>query len=244
MDAKAGRGPLINSFWHGDTLSTLERLCIASFLHNGFAYHLYVYDEPAGVPAGVSLEDANALVPRELIFRYTAGDFNLGSVAGFSNLFRYTLLHRIGGWWADTDHCCLQPSARDGGAEVFIQEQTLNGDFRVASAFMKAAAGSPLLRYCLDRIAQKDLAKVIHGELGPDLMTAAAREQRARVIPPARFFPVPWWDYERLLYDEQFSIEEAVTVHFWNAMLTSAGVDKDAQFPAASIFEKLKQRYL
>ena len=50
--------PVIHMFWHGAPLSRVERLCLASFVANGHPVHLYVYDEPAGVPAGVRLRDA------------------------------------------------------------------------------------------------------------------------------------------------------------------------------------------
>ena len=32
-----------------------------------------------------------------------------GSLAAFSNLFRYKLLLERGGWWVDTDVICLRP---------------------------------------------------------------------------------------------------------------------------------------
>jgi hypothetical protein len=94
---------VINSFWDGERLTTLERVCISSFLHHGYAYELYVYDEPDGVV----LRDAESILPRSQIFRYAAGDFNLGSIAGFSDVFRSTLIYKRGGWWADTDQCCV-----------------------------------------------------------------------------------------------------------------------------------------
>jgi hypothetical protein len=60
------------------------------------------------VPQGVVLKDASEVVPRERVFRYASG-FKAGSIAGFTKLFRYTVIHEQSGWWTDTDVCCLQP---------------------------------------------------------------------------------------------------------------------------------------
>lgn len=103
----AGSGPsgiAINMFWHGPTLSRVERLSMVSFLANGHNVRLHVYDEPSGVPAGVELVDAGAVLPESSVFRYPNG-----SVAGFANWFRYRLLHEQGGIWSDTDVVCLKP---------------------------------------------------------------------------------------------------------------------------------------
>ena len=47
------------------------------------------------------------------MFFYTDA-LHVGSVAGFSNLFRYELLRRDGGWWVDTDVLCLAAELADG----------------------------------------------------------------------------------------------------------------------------------
>ncbi|MFL6536761.1 MAG: hypothetical protein ACJ8JD_01110 [Chthoniobacterales bacterium] len=234
---------IINSFWHGESLSTLERLCISSFVHHGFASHLYVYDEPTGVPAGVVLRDAATVVPRTKIFRYASGDFNVGSYAGFSDVFRYTLIHEIGGWWADTDVCCVAGFEIASDEAVFIEESQ-DKRFRVATALFKLPQKSDVLAYCLAAIANKDLQKVVHGEIGPDLFTAAVNHASVSALPAHPFFPVPWWEYQRLLEENELSMDGWSTVHFWNAMITAAGIDKERQFPANSVFERLKRQYL
>ncbi len=118
----------VNSFW-ADELTALERLCMSSFVQSGITYNLYVYDEPAGVPAGVAVRDASEILPRDQVFRYNAGNFNRGSVSGFSNLFRYSVIHQRGGWWIDTDICFLrdfdQPAALVGFPCPFIEEASL-----------------------------------------------------------------------------------------------------------------------
>jgi hypothetical protein len=233
----------VNSFWDGE-LTTLERLCITSFLRNGATYNLYVYDEPRGLPAGVVLKDASSVVPRERVFRYATG-FNAGSIAGFTNLFRYTVIHELGGWWIDTDVCCLQPFdfTQDEG---FIAETSQKEPFLVSTAMFKGRRGSPVLANARERFERKDVTQVAHGETGPWLLTDAVTECAAEhsVRPNDRYMPVPWWDYRRYFFDEHLSIDGCFTVHFWNAMLTANGVDKNASYAPDTVFERLKRRYL
>ncbi len=95
----------IHMFWHGAALSRLERLCMVSFLAHGHPVRLHVYEEPAGVPAGVQVIDANRTLPQRFLFHHGES----GSVGIFADWFRYQLLYEQGGIWADTDVVCLKP---------------------------------------------------------------------------------------------------------------------------------------
>ncbi len=235
----------VSSFWHGPVLSNIELLCISSFLKNGVRYCLYVYEPPVNLPKGVIVKDAAEIIDRSRIFTYQAGTFNLGSVAGFSNLFRYILIHKQGGWWTDTDVCYVNGFTTEP-AEMFFAEPSRGGEFRVATALFKSPPGGAVLRYCLDRFAEKDVTRIVHGETGPSLLTSSilACEKQAAVLTSDAVFPVSWWDYERLFFDDELSIDRWATVHFWNAMLDSSKLDKSATFPERSAFEQLKRKCL
>jgi alpha 1,4-glycosyltransferase len=235
----------VNSYWGGGPLTQLERVCISSFVQNGAHYNLYTYEDPGGVPKGVTVCDASEILPAGRLFRYPAGTLNEGSVSGFSNLFRYTLLQRKGGWWVDTDICCLRAFETDR-EELYVREETRSGEFFVASCIFRAPPASRVLRYCLETFARKDVNKIVHGETGPALLTDAVREcgREGSVQPGEQFLPVAWWEYERLFFDEHLSIDHCFAVHFWNTMLRTARVDKNADFPKNSVFERLKRRYL
>ena len=98
---------IINSLWIGRPLSPMEQLSIASFLQNGYEYHLYCYDEIGNVPAGTVLRDAAEILPASGIFYYRRGAGG-GSVSAFANLFHFKFLLERGGWWVDTDMVCLR----------------------------------------------------------------------------------------------------------------------------------------
>jgi hypothetical protein len=235
----------VNSYWGGGPLTRLELVCLSSFVQNGAHYNLYTHDEPHGVPKGVIVRDASEILPAERIFRYPAGTLNEGSLSGFSNLFRYTLLERIGGWWVDTDVCCLRAFETDRD-EFYVREETQSGEFFVAQCIFRVPPASGVLQHCLEIFARKDVTKVVHAETGPVLFTDAIRacSREEAVQPGDLFLPVPWWEYERLLFDEELPIDRCFAVHFWNTMLRTAGVDKNADFPKNSVFERLKRRYL
>jgi hypothetical protein len=235
----------VNSFWHGERLTTLERLCISSFLQNGIGYNLYLYDEPAGLPDGVILRDAAEIVPRGRLFYYPSGGFNAGSVAGFANLFRYSLIHSLGGWWVDIDLCCVNAFTYEE-EEFYLKDPSKTEVVRAANALFKAPAGSDVMQYCLTQFAQKDVTRVVHGETGPNLLTEAlVTSGKASLIRENDlYFPIPWWNYARLFADEKVPVEHCHTVHFWNAMIREDKLDKDAQYPTDSVFERMKRKYL
>ena len=72
---------VVQSLWIGPKLSSMEKLCIQSFLKHGHPFHLYVYDHVEGVPEQAKLCDANEIVPSSRIFFYSKHN----SCAGFAN---------------------------------------------------------------------------------------------------------------------------------------------------------------
>ena len=95
---------IVQSLWIGGTLSKMEQLSARSFIDNGHEYHLYTYGDVKNIPEGVVVKDGNDILPESEIFRYKNG-----SVSAFSNYFRFMMLHKKGGYWADTDLICVKP---------------------------------------------------------------------------------------------------------------------------------------
>jgi hypothetical protein len=66
-----------------------------------------------------------------------------GSVSAFSNLFRYYLLHQMGGWWVDADVVCLSECVP--ATPIFMgweYEQHLSGP-RSSNSERHIHAGAP-----------------------------------------------------------------------------------------------------
>ncbi len=117
--------PVIQALWIGRPLSQLEKLCVRSFLYHGHEFHLYVYDDVQGIPDGATVKDANEILPESAVFRLK----KTGELGPFSDWFRYALLAKHGGFWADMDMVCLKPF--DFPEEIVFG--AANGTFRVST---------------------------------------------------------------------------------------------------------------
>jgi hypothetical protein len=233
----------VQGLWVGRRLSVMERLSIASFLHHGFEYQLFAYEEVEGLPPGAVLGDANAILPASMIFQYR--DFP--SYAGFSNYFRYKLLLDRGGWWADTDVVCLRPFDLDG-PYVFASETMPDGRVLASSGIIKSPAGSEAMAYAWERCLGRDPKGLTWGETGPMLVgqTIARFGLERHLQPPRTFSPVGFHDW-RSLIDPAVSRpfdDSSRAVHLWNEMWRRDGVDKDGAFPPGCLYERLKAEYL
>src|SRR5262245_43937505 len=103
---------VVRTFWYGERLSPYEQLCFTSFVAHGHTLMVYAYTK-LEVPPGVTVVDAATVIPESSVFVYSSGE-GAGSPSAFSNLFRYELLYRYGGWWSDTDVICLSPELPAG----------------------------------------------------------------------------------------------------------------------------------
>ena len=123
---------IVNGLWispDGKPLSNLERLCIYSFCANGHDFRLWTYGDLPNIPRDTSpgkveVRDAAEILPANKMFRVK------GSLANFSDWFRWELMVRFGGWWVDMDMVCLRPLAFEE-LIVFCQEKTgmINNNF-------------------------------------------------------------------------------------------------------------------
>lgn len=138
---------IVHGLWIGKHLSVIELLCIHSFLHKGHEFHLWLYDQlETPLPAGTIVENANLIIASDQVFCYKNKNqfgHGKGSYAGFSDIFRYKLLHEHGGWWTDMDVVCLAPLDFDA-PYVFRTHH----DFPMVGNIMKCPPNSSLMRNC------------------------------------------------------------------------------------------------
>ena len=97
--------PLIQGLWIGDELPDVAQVSIRSFIEQGHPYHLYSYKPFPNLPPGCIRKDANEVLPEKCIYARAHG----GSIASFSDWFRYELLNKKGGYYVDLDVVCLKP---------------------------------------------------------------------------------------------------------------------------------------
>lgn len=100
----------INFLWIGERVTKNGQLALKSFLDHGHQPVLWAYDANCqNIPSGIKIEDAGQIMHPSKIFSYKdKGDCRMGSYGGFSDIFRYHLLHQVGGWYCDMDVVCLK----------------------------------------------------------------------------------------------------------------------------------------
>ncbi len=236
-----GKPDKIQSLWIGSSLSQMESLCIKSFQYHGHPFHLYVYQQPEGLPSDVILEDAETILPHESIFTYS----DRNTVSGFANLFRYKLLLEKGGIWVDTDMVCLRPF--EFSQPLVFASQNNDG---ATSCMIKTPAGAEIMRQCYEFAKQRDSSTICWGETGPKLLDQMIRKLGldACVLAHTAFCPIDYAafavfttaDTEHLL-DTQ--LKNSWGVHLWNELWRLKNIDKNQAYPATSLYEKLKRVY-
>jgi hypothetical protein len=106
---------IANLFWHGE-LTEFERVCIKSFVKQGFHTKIWSYTNIQ--VDGAESCDARLVLPEEHLTKYKQQHFEVkdgskeshSSLAAFSDAFRWNVLNKFGGWWFDADCYCLKSS--------------------------------------------------------------------------------------------------------------------------------------
>lgn len=254
----------IQSLWIGDRLSRIEILSIRSFLANGHDYHLYVYSDLEGVPDGVTVKDANAVVPAKFIFRTE------GSLSIFADWFRQELLFGCGGYWADLDIVCLRP--------LLFQDPIVLGKVdcsRVSNALMRfpkhhevtrllaevSKNPNTLLPFDSARDKRRKLVRkyllgnrrnnVEWGEAsGPSGFTRMVKHHGLwKLAKPYYYFHPVHYSFWACAFDDTFQegmdfFRSSYCVHLWNEKIRRMGrINKNGPFSPASLVHRLMERY-
>jgi hypothetical protein len=240
----------VQMLWVGGPLSALERLVLTSWLANGHEVHLYSYGKPANTPKGLRIYDAREILPAEADTHNSAG--GQGPLR-FSDRFSFALLQALGGIWVSIDVVCLRPLDFAAGLDYFFASEMLPaqaGDegklrIRASSCVMKAPAGSPLTKDCLDLAG----TAAITGEsatTGPLLLHGAIEKfnMTTALLNPNLFCPVAFWNMTALISGMTVLPPESYGVHLWAESWRRNFFDKNARYDPVSLVERLKVHYL
>lgn len=230
---------VVSSLWIGETLSPLVRACVQSFINKGYDFHLYCYRPVRGVPAACTLRDATEVLPESSIIRYTRGP-GKGSVALFANMFRYKLLHQLGGWWVDMDMFCLADALPDAGIVLAREDEA-----GINNAIMRFPAGHAALLRGFEECARRG-EDADWGDTGPRLLTElAAQYQLGRfAFPAAAFHPIHYRHFW-MIFDPRRTaalaalIGKSACVHLWNNMLSRSTLDLAVLPPDGSLLRNM-----
>jgi hypothetical protein len=235
----------IGSLWVGDKLSNLEILSIKSFILNGHPYHLHVYNDIENIPEGVILEDANKIVPEKDIFYAPGSNGRPGSLGAFSDYFRFKMMQETGGYWVDTDIVCIRPfDFKD--PYVFASENTHRGEQEATSGIQKFPKNCDAVKYCVEYCDSfEDKNNIRWGDIGPSLVRNTIKKYSLQkyVKDYKIFMPVNWWEANEFFNpNPTFQITpDTYSIHLWNDVWSSNGIDKNGDFHPNSIYEQLKK---
>lgn len=243
----------IQMLWIGGELSKIEHLSIKSFLSNGHDVHLYTYGEVRNVPSGTVICEGDKIISRERIFKV------YDSYAAFSDLFRFILLEKMGGFWMDTDMICLK--------RIEIDEEYMlcaEDSYTITPSAMKLPKNNLISQRVCDNFSYSDVnnwkqqvesfKKRAWGEIGgPIAITKIYKESnldaKIDLVHPDAFYPVHWKNWYQIFYDKELMgrlcFDDIYGVHLWNNMLSNdSNFDKNAQFEKGTLMRYLCDLYL
>ena len=186
------------------------------------------------------------------------------SVASFSDWFRYAMLCKVGGYYADMDTVCIKPFDF-GDAFVFGLERDghaangmIGGWDDVIQKMLMACEKFPKimpwdstktkLRKIRRRIKFAGREGTRYGSVGGPLpFTDALRYHNLLHLgqSPEVFYPVAAPDWKSIFTSgiEHNITENTHAVQLWNSRAEANGLDKNADFPPESLIEQLKRKH-
>jgi len=240
---------VIQSFWLG-TLTTMEKLCIRSFMANGHEFHLYTYGKLEGVPEGCIVKDASEILPEAQVRQFSC----LQQSADF---FRTALLLKRGGWYVDMDTVCLRPF--DFSSEYVWAGCDANNV--IQNCVMKVPANAPIMQYWFDHInamSAGQKAALRFQAIGPEFLAKIVPRFNLQgyVLPKGFFDPIGFDKVHRFIDPTAtWDLSNTYSIHCFHAAWQGQHeshqredyrklTGTDDKFPEGCLYEQLKRRYM
>lgn len=235
---------LTHMFWAYGPLSKMERMCVNSFIKNGFELQIWTYSQKEIIISGASVRDAREIVPESSVFLNQAGSY-----AGFSDLFRYCVLYLYGGLYVDTDVLSLKPASLIPNIPFLVTERAQDGGIKINGNVIHNPTRRNGNLIDLARVYAEKFPKcdITWSEIGPALLTAIVQSYPGhgfKIYPPGFANNVNYWDCPNVFVDESkifYVTEDMYFLHLYNEMWRRAGVDKNSRFSDDCLYEKLEK---
>jgi mannosyltransferase OCH1-like enzyme len=185
---KATDPQTVRTLWHGPSIGAYQLMCLRSFVDRGHRVEVFSYDAALELPRWLTRRNASEILDPNRVIRYLTEQERF---AVHANLFRYALLHQLGGWWIDPDVVLL-------GDELPTDALFISGpnEFNVVStSAMKFPAGDPILADALRRIAPLEQPVSDWDQLSAPVLTQAlSSRESASLARPDMVNPISWFD--------------------------------------------------
>lgn len=217
---------IIQSLWIGGTLSKMEKLCLKSFADNGHIVHLYTYGKVENVPHNVIIKDGNEILNKSEIFTYKNGSYS-----AFSNLFRFTLLYKKGGYWVDADLLCTKFFKLEQDIVIAGEPSRDYKTTNPSSFLIKLPKGSDIAKEGME-IQKKHKVLILKGEIewgsGPATINSLINTFDLKKY-------VLDWKTTTTCFYEHFTTLVNPEVKEWNPHLCGNSIAKVSELPQENI---------
>lgn len=248
-----------NFFWVGK-ITPYEILCYKSFADNGFNVKVWTYknflEDPHNllIKYKINLYDANNILDESLLFKFTQGG-KKGSISSFSNLFRFTLILKNGGWWFDSDCVCLKNSRE---YQILAEKNDFvlgkEYDLHVGSSVIfinKKEWAEIILNEIKYRIKMNNYA-FYWGEIGPNLITEVLVKHNKidELQDQYKFYSIEAKNFQDIYKTKKSILEklnsltnDSYSVHLWNEIGKKHIINKNILPPKDSYLFYLFKTY-
>jgi hypothetical protein len=198
---KAADPQTVRTLCQGKSIGHYQLLCLRSFVDRGHRVEVFSFNPELELPRWLKLKNAADIVDPERVLRYLAEHERF---AVHADLFRYSLLHKLGGWWINPDVVLLSTELPTD--DLFVSRLDKSGG--LSTAAMKFPAQHPLLTDVLDRIATFEQPVTDWDPADNRALVGAFESQPAIVAKTNATDPVSWFDVLDL-FDPAQAVEVA-----------------------------------
>jgi hypothetical protein len=241
-----------NMFWNGE-LTKLERMCIKSFVDNGFNVKLWSYTNLE--VEGAESCDARLILPEESLTKYKQQhhsdmecDESLSSIAVFSDVFRYNVVAKFGGWWFDCDCFCLKHSEyftelRNGKLLVAGLQDTRTVNVASGIFYAEQETAKMMVKYLNVLLDEYNNTFPRWGIVGPEFITDFVQRHKLYhgVTSIEKFYSINGFETHFFINSDlklvaKALIKNSYVTHIWDSIIKYM-IDKN-NFPKGSLLEE------
>ncbi len=236
----------VHMLWVSGELSRLARLSLASFRAQGYRVTLWSYD-PSHLEGA---EDAAAILPLP--------GHEAANMAFLTSLFRYRVLAKQGGIWADMDVVALADNPGIEASPLVASEKrrpfrhaepTATGESltQVTNCFMvnPSPVQGDLWHRAVDRVAALNPEDRTWENVGPHMLSGLMLEEPGEgvgILLPETVDPVAWWNVPGYFLEAR-DPPPSPFMHMYATIWARRGIDAEAPFPDDSLAGRLWRRF-